>query len=137
MPSDGDLPVRRSSRHRPSPGSGRGSRRASSQRGSGRRRGAPGGWIDQDPLPLSFAQRQLWFLEQLEAGHSSYHVDLGWRLGRVGVDVAALGRALSELVERQEALRTVFPSSDGTPVQVVLPAAAVPLSIVDLADRRA
>ena len=85
------------------------------------------------PLPLSFAQRQLWFLDRLETSGSSYHVDLGWRL-RGALDVRALTNALSAVVARHEILRTVFPSRAGVPEQVVLPAEPVALQEIDLRD---
>jgi hypothetical protein len=83
-----------------------------------------------NPLPLSFAQRQLWFLDRLETG-SSYHVDLGWRLqGRL--DVRLLASALSAIVARHEILRTTFPSTEGVPEQLVRPAEPVTLQTIDL-----
>jgi hypothetical protein len=79
------------------------------------------------PLPLSFAQRRLWFLDQLEERSSSYHVDLAWQLDGP-IDVDALRASITALVERHEALRTIFPSADGVPVQVITPAAPVALA---------
>ncbi|HKW01048.1 MAG TPA: amino acid adenylation domain-containing protein [Vicinamibacterales bacterium] len=83
------------------------------------------------PLPLSFAQRQLWFLDRLETTGSSYHVDLGWRL-EGELNVRALADALSAVVARHEALRTVFPSTEGVPEQVVRPAEPVTMREIDL-----
>ena len=68
--------------------------------------------------PLSFAQERLWFLDRLEPGTTAYNVPAALRL-RGPLDVAALDRALEELVRRHEALRTVFLEVDGRPVQVV------------------
>jgi acyl carrier protein len=51
------------------------------------------------PLPASFAQQRLWFLDQLEPGSPAYNVPIAVRL--VGdLDVSALERALAELVRR-------------------------------------
>ncbi|MGW2658695.1 amino acid adenylation domain-containing protein, partial [Streptomyces sp. NPDC001478] len=75
-------------------------------------------------LPLSAAQRRLWFLRQLEDTHSVYTMPLAWRLSGP-LDHAALTEALGDLVDRHETLRTVFPASDGTPYQWVLDAGAV------------
>ena len=74
-----------------------------------------------DPIPLSFAQRRLWFLQQLETTTARYTMPLTLRLtGRP--DVQALRGALGDLVARHEALRTVFPESGGVPRQEIVPA---------------
>ncbi|HEY0783796.1 MAG TPA: condensation domain-containing protein, partial [Thermoanaerobaculia bacterium] len=82
----------------------------------------------------SFAQRRLWFLDRFEPGSVVYNLPFAQDL-RGRLDVAALRSALSGLVSRHEALRTVFALADGEPIQVVRPArAAAPrLPIVDLA----
>ncbi|XVS67309.1 non-ribosomal peptide synthase/polyketide synthase [Actinosynnema sp. CA-299493] len=79
--------------------------------------------------PLSFAQQRLWFLDQFQPGGTEYVTPLAVRL-RNGLDVPRLERALVALVERHEALRTVFPAVDGLPVAVVRPV-EVTLPVVD------
>ncbi|MET0399298.1 MAG: amino acid adenylation domain-containing protein, partial [Longimicrobiaceae bacterium] len=75
--------------------------------------------------PVSFAQQRLWFLDRLEPGSSAYNLVSAARLdGALRVDV--LERALAEIVRRHGALRTVFATLGGEPVQVVAPAAAGP-----------
>jgi len=69
-----------------------------------------------EPLPLSFAQRRLWFLAQMEGVSQAYHILLGLRLTGA-LDCGALRRALDRLVARHEALRTTFSHADGQPVQ--------------------
>ncbi|HEU0298513.1 MAG TPA: amino acid adenylation domain-containing protein, partial [Longimicrobium sp.] len=88
------------------------------------------------PLALSFAQRRLWFLEQLGGVGSVYHVRQRLRL-RGALDRDALGRALDRIVARHEALRTTFPVADGEPEQRIAPAAEsrFPLAGHDLAAR--
>ncbi|NRN71453.1 Non-ribosomal peptide synthetase, partial [Kibdelosporangium sp. 4NS15] len=77
-------------------------------------------------LPLSYAQQRLWFLHRLEGGSATYNVPLVMRLtGKL--DVAALQAALNDLLARHEALRTVFPATDGEAYQHVLPHATVEL----------
>jgi amino acid adenylation domain-containing protein len=97
--------------------------------------------VDRDgPLPLSFAQQRLWFLDSMQPGTSTYNIPAVLDLSGA-LDVPALERALGEVVRRHEALRTVFALADGAPVQVVAPPAAFALRVTDLgalsADERA
>jgi amino acid adenylation domain-containing protein len=72
----------------------------------------------EEQVPLSFAQKQLWFLAQMEEASKAYHIPMVARLSG-DLDVNALRRALDRLVARHEALRTTFALSDGEPVQRV------------------
>jgi amino acid adenylation domain-containing protein len=83
------------------------------------------------PLPLSFSQRRLWFLDQLDPGSAVYNIPYPLSLeGRL--DLPVLQSAFAEVVRRHEALRTTFPSLDGEPYQAIAPAGPFPLPIVDL-----
>jgi len=83
------------------------------------------------PLPLSFSQQRLWFLDQLEPGTPFYNVPNAVRLsGRL--DVAALAWSINEVVRRHEALRTTFAAVDGQGVQVIAPRLTLDLPLVDL-----
>src|SRR5512138_1584864 len=65
--------------------------------------------------PLSFAQRQMWLLEQMAPGSAAYHLPYGFRL-RGRLDLAALARSFEAIVARHEILRTTFaPGPDGEP----------------------
>jgi amino acid adenylation domain-containing protein len=68
--------------------------------------------------PLSFAQQRLWFLWRMEPESAAYNMAGALRL-RGRLDVSALGRALSEIVRRHEALRTRYVVEGGRLVQVV------------------
>ncbi|MBV8123374.1 MAG: amino acid adenylation domain-containing protein, partial [Paucibacter sp.] len=74
------------------------------------------------PLPLSFAQQRLWFIDQLDqAGGAAYHMPAALRL-HGQLDRLALRAALDRIVARHEALRTTFANVDGTPLQRIAPA---------------
>ncbi|HYG65587.1 MAG TPA: amino acid adenylation domain-containing protein, partial [Thermoanaerobaculia bacterium] len=70
------------------------------------------------PLPLSFAQERLWFLERLDPGTPLYHVAVALR-AQGDLRPEALAAALTGVVRRHEALRTAFPAAQGVPVQAV------------------
>ncbi|MFL6234694.1 MAG: amino acid adenylation domain-containing protein, partial [Thermoanaerobaculia bacterium] len=82
-------------------------------------------------LPLSFSQERLWFLEQLQPGTAVYHIPNAVRMTGT-LDVAALRRALAEVVRRHESLRTVFSVHGGRPVQVVREDLRPALPLLDL-----
>src|SRR5436853_1748109 len=83
------------------------------------------------PPPLSFAQQRLWFLDQLQPGSPAYNMPAAVYLTGV-LDLAALQRSLSAIMCRHDVLRTTFVTLDGQPVQVVAPARAIALPLVDL-----
>ncbi len=86
------------------------------------------------PIPLSFAQERIWLFERMQPGSPVFNMPLGLRF-RGPLDVAALSSALSAVVRRHEALRTVFPeTSSGMPVQQIVPPSPVPVPVVDLGD---
>jgi len=84
------------------------------------------------PLPLSFAQQRLWFVQQMDPGEVGYNMAFPRRLTGP-LDPGALERAAGALVERHESLRTTFRSVAGSVAQVVRPAGDVRLPLVDLA----
>jgi amino acid adenylation domain-containing protein len=84
-----------------------------------------------EALPLSWAQERIWFLDALQPGTAAYNIPLALRISGE-LDAAALERAFGEVVRRHEALRTVFASVDGRPVQVVLPAGGWTLAADDV-----
>ncbi|HVG07839.1 MAG TPA: amino acid adenylation domain-containing protein, partial [Thermoanaerobaculia bacterium] len=86
----------------------------------------------QGPLPLSFAQQRLWFIDQLEPGSPLYNIPAALRVeGPLDPEVLAL--CLGEIVRRHEALRTTFDAAQGVPEQLIQPAVPAVLSVVDLA----
>jgi amino acid adenylation domain-containing protein len=83
------------------------------------------------PLPLSFAQERLYFLQQLYADSSAYNMPAAIRLAGA-LDDAALERAFSTVVRRHEILRTRFVANRGQVAQIVDPPQPVELPVVDL-----
>src|SRR6185369_6227096 len=85
----------------------------------------------EGPLPLSFAQQRLWFIDRFQPGGALYNMPVALRIeGPLSAEV--LSRCLGEVTRRHEALRTVFAMQDGAPVQVVQPAQPFLLPLVDL-----
>lgn len=79
-------------------------------------------FLRPERVPLAPAQQRLWFLQQTGLSTSSYNLVRAVRLtGKL--DRASLEGAIAEVVARHEILRTVFPTHEGTPHQVVLDAA--------------
>jgi hypothetical protein len=67
---------------------------------------------------LSFGQQRLWFLAGIAGDTVAYHVPFAYRLSGE-LDRGRLERALDQVVDRHESLRTRFGSDDGVPFQIV------------------
>ncbi|MEV0643415.1 amino acid adenylation domain-containing protein, partial [Streptomyces sp. NPDC050619] len=80
-----------------------------------------------DQVPVSYAQRRMWFLNRLAEADSeaagAYNLPLALRM-EGELDLQALEAALGDVADRHESLRTVFPDADGEPWQQVLEGAA-------------
>ncbi|HVS00128.1 MAG TPA: amino acid adenylation domain-containing protein, partial [Thermoanaerobaculia bacterium] len=83
------------------------------------------------PPPLSFAQERFWTGRQLEARTVASTIPMVIRLDGA-LDLDCLRRALQEIVDRHEVLRTSFREEEGRPVQTVQPAARVEIPVVDM-----
>ncbi|MGV9317176.1 condensation domain-containing protein [Streptomyces sp. NPDC003691] len=84
-------------------------------------------------IPLSPAQRRLWFTDQLDGPSATYNIALVRRLDRPA-DPAALAAALADTAERHEVLRTVYGAEGGEPYQTVLADARPQLELGFAAD---
>lgn len=82
-------------------------------------------------LPLSYAQRRMWLIHQLQGTTAEYNLTEALRL-RGELHHQALERAIHAIVERHEVLRTHFTEIDGEPVQVIVPHIHIELPYDDL-----
>ncbi len=92
------------------------------------------GTLVAGPVSLSFAQQRLWFVERLRPGATAYN--LAQTVDFQGdLSVPALAAAFDGLARRHYALRTMFATGEGGPVQIVATPSlcGTPLSVVDLA----
>ncbi len=84
-------------------------------------------------LPLSYAQRRLWFLNRLQPDNTAYHMPAGLALyGRL--NRGALQASFDALVARHEALRTRFVEVQGEALQRILPAQTQAIAQHDLRE---
>ncbi|MGI5365949.1 amino acid adenylation domain-containing protein [Streptomyces iakyrus] len=79
-------------------------------------------------VPLSYAQRRLWFLNRLGEPGGAYNIPVALRLSG-DLDRGALAQALRDVVNRHESLRTSFPEVDGEPCQFVHDPADIALEL--------
>jgi hypothetical protein len=83
------------------------------------------------PLPLSFAQQRLWFIDQLEPGSPLYNIPVALCV-EGPLHPTLLERCLGEIVGRHEALRTTFVLMGDEPAQMIAPPGPVALPVIDL-----
>jgi|GEM_PF-106828 len=82
-------------------------------------------------LPASLMQQRLWFLDQVDSGRAAYNIPQAFRF-RGKLDLDALERAMGEIVERHESLRTRFENVAGTPTQRIERESSFHLERVDM-----
>jgi len=82
-------------------------------------------------FPVSSGQQRLWFLEQFQPDSPLYNIPIAVRLDGP-LDATILQQAIHHIVCRHEVLRTRFDLQRGEPIQIVAPALALEMSVVDL-----
>jgi amino acid adenylation domain-containing protein/non-ribosomal peptide synthase protein (TIGR01720 family) len=83
------------------------------------------------PLPASYAQERMWFLDELEGDSPAYHIALSVALeGKL--DLPALEQSLQHLITRHEVLRVTFTAQDGRPIPVLHDQSRLVLTVVEL-----
>ncbi|BCL80832.1 hypothetical protein ccbrp13_32970 [Ktedonobacteria bacterium brp13] len=84
-----------------------------------------------EPIPLSFAQQRLWFLDRLEVDNTVYLIPGALHL-RGSLNIQALERSIAELILRHESLRTTFSEQAEQAVQIIHPGGTFQLPCIDL-----
>jgi amino acid adenylation domain-containing protein len=82
-------------------------------------------------ISLSFAQRRLWFIDRVGGGSPEYNMPTAVVI-EGDIDLIIVERALTEIIQRHEPLRTVFAERDGEPVQVIRDEIDFTLQQIDL-----
>lgn len=81
--------------------------------------------------PLSFAQKEVWYMSQIEREKPGYNAPFGL-LFEGNLDYLALEVAVNQLIERHEGLRTRFLVVEDQPMQEVLPFTRQSIPLQDL-----
>ncbi|GER91676.1 hypothetical protein KDW_58380 [Dictyobacter vulcani] len=89
--------------------------------------------VEQRPqhIPLSFEQQRLWFLHHMDSESVAYSLPVVIRL-KGEIQVKLLENALTEIVRRQESLRTTFTTVNNQPVQQIAPATRFTLPLLTI-----
>ena len=82
-------------------------------------------------IPLSFSQRRLWFLQKMDPNLTAYNIPAAFRI-EGDLNIPALEKALSEIVNRHEVLRTRIIEIDGEPFQEIVSPLTFMLPVIDL-----
>jgi amino acid adenylation domain-containing protein len=81
-------------------------------------------------IPASYAQQRLWFSEQAADAPGLYNLPFALRL-QGELDRGALRSAITDVVERHEALRTVFLETDAGLAQRIVELANQPIEFIE------
>ncbi|QYX31923.1 non-ribosomal peptide synthetase [Sphaerospermopsis torques-reginae] len=84
----------------------------------------------EKPLPLSFAQQRLWFIDQLEGENGVYNVPFFWQISGI-LNINALEKAILEIIQRHEILRTSFSIVNESPIQIIHTQPELKIEVLD------
>jgi hypothetical protein len=86
---------------------------------------------ERGQAPLSFAQRRLWFINELEPGNPVYNNHFAFRL-KGPLNFTALELCVNEIVSRHETLRTTFKVDGSEPIQIIAPSLKLKVRVLDV-----
>ncbi|MGQ7198780.1 condensation domain-containing protein, partial [Escherichia sp. HC-TM1] len=86
---------------------------------------------ETNEFPLSYGQKQLWFLENINPGSCLYNIPEAMRL-KGSLNVSTLESSINDIIKRHEILRTSFIEKKGEPMQIVNPFEFQKLHVKDL-----
>ena len=84
-------------------------------------------------LPVSFDQKRLWILNQIDPNNPSYNIPFTYRL-KGKLDVGIFEKSLNVLFERQAILRSSIKSNEGEPYCIVHNFKNIPIKILDFSS---
>ncbi|WP_281277899.1 non-ribosomal peptide synthetase [Paenibacillus xylaniclasticus] len=84
----------------------------------------------QETYRLSSAQRRLFILQQTKDMGTSYNMPMAFWI-EAELDIDRFSKAVNQLIQRHESLRTSFEWRNGEPVQRIWPIAANPVEFVE------
>ncbi len=86
------------------------------------------------PMPLSFSQQRLWFIDKFSGNSSQYNMTGGVRI-KGALELSVAEQALGKIVSRHSVLRTVFAQTEDGPVQLVRDEVKLNTQVIELGER--
>ena len=87
---------------------------------------------DSDTYPLSFAQQRLWLLTQFADSNIAYNIPVALNI-KGTLNIGALQKAITTLIDRHSILRTVLVTSNHEPRCRLTATSTIPINIVEYA----
>jgi amino acid adenylation domain-containing protein len=88
---------------------------------------------EKEYYPLSFHQKRLWVIQQLEEKNVSYNMPMRLEINHV-LDEKAVRKSLEKLIRRHQGMRTGFKTIDGIAYQFIEPNAVLPFKMIDISS---